>query len=80
MKSIMKILKHIILFAVAIAAGLALGAMFRRNAQPAALASFTQSGSVHASTNIAPIKPKKFSRYVKMDDSPLASALERDLP
>ncbi len=75
----MKILKHIILFAVAIAAGLTLGAMFRRNAQPVTTANPTQAASVHASTNTAPIKPKKFSRYVKMDDSPLASALERDL-
>jgi hypothetical protein len=75
----MRIFKHVILFAVAIAAGLALGAMFRRNAQPVASANSTNITSVSAATNTAPTKPKKFHRYVKVDDSPLASALERDL-
>ena len=75
----MKILKHVILFAIAIALGLVLGAMLRRNGQAIATAKLSETTPANADTNPAPVKPKKFRRFVKTDDSPLASALERDL-
>lgn len=80
----MKIMKHVLLYGIAIVLGLSVGVVLRRNSTPiskldvdprASTEAFIKS---NATARIAEAK-KRYGRVVKTDDSPLATALERDL-